>query len=102
MRTIKPLNDHILVRRTEAENTSKGGIIIPENAKRKSCWGGVLAIGPGRYLKNSGDRRPIDPSLRPGAVLRFRGVCGQEIDFENEVGLVMLREDEVEGVRVED
>ncbi len=102
MRTIKPLNDRLLLRRTEKETTTPGGLIIPDNAKVPSFWGEILAVGPGRHLKNSADRRPIDPSLKPGVVVRFRGVHGLDIDLDNEVGLVMIREDEVEAIRVED
>jgi len=70
MRTIRPLRDYILLRRTKADNTSAGGLFIPDNAKRKSGWGEVLAVGPGLPLKDSAGHRPIDPALKPGAVGR--------------------------------
>ena len=94
---IRPIHDQIVVRRAEAESMSKGGIIIPENAKRKSRHGEVLAVGSGRYLEN-GTLRPLD--IKVGDVVYFRGVNGQEIEIEGEK-LVMLREDEVEAIRVE-
>lgn len=99
MSTIKPLNDRILVRRTEAESISEGGLLIPDTAKKKSCWGEVLAVGPGRYLKKAQGRRPMHPAIKPGAVVRFRGMHGQELDFGGEKGLVMLREGEIAAVR---
>jgi len=99
MRTIRPLRDYILLRRTKADNTSAGGLFIPDNAKRKSGWGEVLAVGPGLPLKDSAGHRPIDPALKPGAVVRFRDIAGFEIDLDDEEGLVMIHEDDLEGVR---
>ncbi len=100
-RTIKPLNDRILVRRTEAKSVTPGGILIPDTAKLKSVWGEILAVGPGRFLKKSLKRRPMHPALKPGVVVRFPGNRGQEIAFEEEQGLVMLMEGDVAAVREE-
>jgi len=92
----KPLQDKILVRRAAAEDVSKGGIIIPEVAKRKTRHGEVLATGPGRVLEN-GKTRPLD--VKVGDTVYFRGISGQEVQIEGEF-LVMLREDEIEAIGV--
>jgi len=92
---LRPLHDQILVKRADAESVSAGGIIIPENAKRKSRHGEVLATGSGRVLKD-GTVRPLD--VKVGDVVYFRGVSGQEVPYEGET-YVMLREDDVEGIQ---
>jgi len=102
MRTLKPLNDRLLLRRTKKEDTTAGGLIIPDNAKIPSFWGEILALGPGRYVEKTNERRPIDSALKPGVVVRFRGVNGLDIDLDDEEGLVMITEDQVEAIRVED
>jgi chaperonin GroES len=91
---LRPLNDFVLVRREKSKDVSDGGIILPEQAKRKSRTGEVLAVGPGRFLDN-GTRLPV--GIEPGQVVYFRGTVGLEIQFDNE-DLVMLREDEIEGI----
>ena len=93
----KPLYDKILVRRAEAESVTAGGIIVPENAKRKTRYGKVLATGSGRILEN-GTLRPLD--VKVGDTVYFRGTSGEEVQIDGEV-LVMLREDEIEAVGVE-
>lgn len=93
---IKPLHDRIFVKRAEAEGVSAGGIVIPESAKRKTLHGEVLAMGTGRRLDNGGIR-PLD--VKVGDVVYFRGTSGQEVDLDDDV-YVMLREDEIEAVRV--
>lgn len=101
MSKLRPLSDRILVKRTESEAMTEGGLHIPEDRKRKSLWGEVLAIGPGCYFKNSTERRPIDEAIKPGAIIRFRGTAGEELDLDGESGFVMLQEDEVEAIQVE-
>jgi len=99
MRTIRPLRDYILLRRTKAESTSAGGLFIPENAKRKSGWGEILAVGQGLPIEGSAELRPVNPDLKPGTVVRFRDIAGVEIELDDEEGLVMIREDDVEAIR---
>ena len=98
---LHPVNDRILVRRTKSETMTEGGLHIPDDRQIKSCWGEVLAVGPGRYLKDSTTRLPVDEAIKPGAVIRFRGFAGEQLDFDGESDLVMLREDEVEAIQVE-
>lgn len=95
--TFRPLHDNILVKRQEAEKVSAGGLYIPESRQLKSLFGEVLSVGPGRFLEGSSTaRRAIE--VQPGQVVYFRGTSGQEIELDGEMGYVILREDEVEGV----
>lgn len=91
---LRPLQDRIIVRRLEAESVSKGGIIIPENAKEKPVRGEVLAVGAGRFLE-SGGRTPVGCS--PGDVVLFSKHGGTEITLDGEEYLV-IRADDVHGV----
>jgi chaperonin GroES len=56
---VRPLNDRILVKRLEEEETTKGGIIIPDSAKEKPAEGEVIAVGKGK-LNDKGDRVEMD------------------------------------------
>jgi chaperonin GroES len=91
----RPTHDRILVKRAEAESVTEGGLIIPENAKRQSDRGEVVAVGPGPFLKDSNKRRPI--GLEPGQVVCFRRFSGEEIELDG-VKHVILREEDIEGI----
>ena len=86
------LGDRILIRRTEEdEQTTSGGIIIPDTAKEKPQEGEVIAVGHGRLLDN-GDRQPID--VAAGDKILFGKYSGTEVTYENEE-LLILREDDI-------
>jgi chaperonin GroES len=91
---IRPLHDRLVVRRIEAENTSTGGIIIPEKAQEKPLQGEVLAVGEGALL-DSGERRPI--SVKVGERILFGKYTGTEIKLNGE-DLLVLRESDVMAV----
>jgi chaperonin GroES len=91
---IKPLQDRILVKRLEEEETTKGGIIIPDTAKEKPMEGKVVAIGKGR-IKDDGSVAPLD--VKVGDKILFSKYAGTEIKIEGEEHLIM-REDDVFGV----
>jgi len=92
---IRPLQDRIVVRRAEAEKTSKGGIIIPDSGQEQSLEGEVLAVGPGVWLDN-GERRPI--AVEVGQVVLFSNkYAGTEVEIEGEKYHI-LREEDVAGV----
>jgi chaperonin GroES len=93
---LRPLHDQVLIRRSEADSVSKGGIIIPENAKQQSHYGKVVASGPGKTLDN-GKLVPLDFNV--GDVVYFRAYTGQEVEIEGEK-LIMLRGDAIEAVQV--
>ena len=89
--TVTPLGDRILVQRLAAEETSKGGIILPDSAKEKPAQGTVIAVGAGR-LKDDGERMPM--ALKKGDIVLFSSYAGSEIKFDGEDYLIM-GEDEV-------
>jgi len=88
---VKPLNDRLLVRRDAVEETSQGGILLPENAQEKSTQGTVVARGDG-YRQEDGSRTSL--TVRVGDTVVFGKYTGQEITVSGEDYLI-LREDEV-------
>jgi chaperonin GroES len=88
---LQPLNDRIVVKRTEEEEVSKGGIIIPDSAKEKPMQGKVLAVGSGKVLEN-GSKIPLDVS--EGDNILFSKYAGTEVKVEDE-DLLIMREDDV-------
>jgi chaperonin GroES len=91
---IKPLQDRLVVKRIEAEQTTKGGLIIPDTAKEKPVEGTVVAVGSGKLLKD-GSVRAVD--VKVGDVVLFGKYSGTEIKLDG-VEHVILREDDVLGV----
>jgi chaperonin GroES len=88
---LKPLHDRVLVKRLEEEEKTKGGIIIPDNAKEKPIKGEVIAVGPGR-LTDDGKR--IEMSVKVGDKVMFSKYAGTEVKIEGEEYLIM-REDDI-------
>ena len=91
---IRPLQDRILVKRIEEEETTAGGIIIPDSAKEKPMEGKVVAVGKGK-LSEDGKLMPLD--LKKGDRILFSKYAGTEVKIEGEEHLIM-REDDVLGV----
>ena len=91
---IRPLQDRIIVERIDEEETSKGGILIPDTAKEKSQAGKVVAVGKGRVLE-SGKIQKLD--VKKGDQVLFSKFAGTEITLEGEERLI-LREDDVLGI----
>ncbi|MGD2166766.1 MAG: co-chaperone GroES [Gammaproteobacteria bacterium] len=91
---IRPLHDRVVVRRTEEERTSPGGIVLPDSATEKPIQGEVVAVGNGKLLEN-GDMRPLD--LKKGDKVLFGKYSGTEVKVDGEELLVM-REDDVMAV----
>ena len=89
--TVTPLGDRVLVRRTEAEATSKGGIILPDSAKEKPAEGSVISVGAGR-ISDSGER--LEMTLKVKDRVLFSSFAGSEIKLDGEDYLI-LSEDEV-------
>jgi chaperonin GroES len=86
-----PLNDRLLVKRTDSEEMSSGGIIIPDSAKEKPLQAEVVAVGTGKLLKDGSRRTPL---VTVGDVLLFGKYSGDEVKLDGETHLI-LREDEV-------
>ena len=91
---IRPLHDRVVVRRLEAETTTKGGIVIPDSATEKPIQGEVVAVGDGTLLE-SGERRPLD--LRVGDRVLFGKYAGTEVKLDGEE-LVVMRETDIMAV----
>jgi chaperonin GroES len=91
---IRPLHDRVVVRRTEEERTSPGGIVIPDTATEKPIRGEVIAVGNGKIL-DSGDTRALD--LKVGDQVLFGKYSGTEVKVDGE-DLLVMREDDVMAV----
>lgn len=88
---IRPLHDRVLVKRLEAEEQVRGGIIIPDTAKEKPQEAEVVAVGPGK-LNEDGDRSPMD--VKEGDRVLMGKYSGSEIRVGDE-DYVICREDEI-------
>jgi len=91
---IRPLQDPIIVKRIDEEETTKGGIIIPDTAKEKPQEGKVIAVGKGKVLED-GKVQPLD--VKKGNRVLFSKYSGTEVNIEGEEHLI-IREDDVLGV----
>lgn len=87
----KPLGNRVLVRRLEAQETLKGGIILPDSAKKKQETAEVVAIGTGKQDKN-GNLLPIPVTV--GDMILMEKYSGQEINLEGQ-DFVILRADDI-------
>ena len=90
----RPLHDRVVVKRIDAEEKTKGGIIIPDTAKEKPQEGEVIAVGPGAR-DESGKLIPLD--LKAGDRILFGKWSGTEIKLEGEE-LLIMKESDVMGV----
>jgi chaperonin GroES len=93
---IRPLHDRILVKRVEAEEEFRGGIVIPDTAKEKPQEGEVVAVGDGKVLENG---QKLALAVQQGDRILFGKYSGTEVKIDDEEYLIM-REDEVLGVLV--
>jgi chaperonin GroES len=91
---IRPLHDRIIVKRIDEEETTKGGLIIPDTAKEKPQEAKVIAVGKGK-VNEDGTVRPLD--VKKGDRVLFSKYSGTEITIEGEEHLI-IREDDVLGV----
>jgi chaperonin GroES len=91
---IRPLHDRILVKRVKEEETTKGGIIIPDTAKEKPIEAKVVAVGTGRIL-DSGEIRPL--AVKKGDLVLFGKYGGTEVKIDG-VEHLILREDDILGI----
>ncbi|SHG54778.1 co-chaperone GroES [Cognatishimia maritima] len=89
-----PLHDRVLVRRTESEEKTAGGLIIPDSAKEKPAEGEVIAVGEGAR-KDSGEL--IAPAVSAGDKVLFGKWSGTEITLEGEE-LLIMKESDIMGI----
>lgn len=87
---IRPLHDRLIVKRLEEEEKTKGGIIIPDNAKEKPQQGEVIAVGSGKILE---DGKKTSLEVKKGDKVLFGKYSGTEIKIDGEEYLMMKEED---------
>jgi chaperonin GroES len=88
---LKPLDDRIVVRPSEAEEKTASGLVIPDTAKEKPQQGEVLAVGPGRRSDYTGDIIPLD--VKVGDIVVYSKYGGTEITDANEDLLILTARD---------
>ena len=87
---VKPLDDRILVKQSEAEERTAGGIVLPDTAKEKPQRGKVVATGPGRLL-DSGSRGAM--SVKKGDEIFYGKYAGTEIKIDGEEYVILKEAD---------
>jgi chaperonin GroES len=88
--TIKPLEDRLVIKAIEAEQTTASGLVIPDTAKEKPQEGEVIAVGPGR-VDDNGNRVPLDVSV--GDKVIFSKYGGTEVKYGGEDLLILSARD---------
>ena len=83
---IRPLGEKVLVKRLEAEETTAGGIVLPDTAKEKPKRGTVLSVGEGRLL-DTGERKPLQ--VAAGQEVLFSSYAGTEVKVAGEEMIIM-------------
>lgn len=87
---IKPLEDRIVIKQVEAEQTTASGLVIPDTAKEKPQEGIVVAVGPGR-IDDNGNRVPLD--IAEGDKVIYSKYGGTEVKYAGEEFLVLSARD---------
>ena len=88
---LQPLDDRIVVRTAEAEETTVSGLVIPDTAKEKPQQGEVLAVGPGRRSEQTGEVIPVD--VKEGDRVIYSKYGGTEVKVEGDEYLVLSARD---------
>lgn len=91
---IKPLGDRVIVKAKEAEETTKGGIILPDTAKEKPIEGTVVAVGAGKVTEEG---RLVAMNVKVGDVVLYGKYSGTEVKIDGEEYLIM-RESDIYGI----
>ncbi len=91
---LRPLHDKVLVKRTEEEETTAGGIVLPGSASEKPSQGEVIAVGPGKRQDNG---ELIAPDVKAGDLVIFGQYGGNEVKIDGEEYLI-LSEGDIFGV----
>ena len=89
---IRPLDDRVVVEPSEAEEMTRGGIVLPDSAREKPLQGKVIAAGPGKLIEKSGQRGKL--SVKVGDRIIYGKYTGTEVDLEGQT-YVILRESEI-------
>ena len=88
---IKPLEDRIIVKQLEAEQTTASGLVIPDTAKEKPQEGEVVAVGPGRFNEDGAERIPLDIAVGDKVIYSKYG--GTEVKYGGEEYLILSARD---------
>ena len=88
--SIRPLGEKVLIKRTEAESKTRGGIVLPDAAKEKPQKGTILAVGEGKLLKD-GTRAAFQ--VKKGDVVLFSSYAGTEIKIDGQEYMLMDESD---------
>lgn len=88
--SIKPLEDRIVIKQVEAEQTTASGLVIPDSAKEKPQEGEVVAVGPGR-VDDNGNRVPLD--INVGDLVIYSKFGGTEVKYGADEFLVLSARD---------
>ena len=90
---ITPLGDRVIVKPKEAEETTKGGIILPDTVQEKPIEGSIVAVGPGK----SEDGKMVEMTVKVGDTVLYGKYGGTEISVEGDEYLIM-RESDIFGI----
>ena len=85
--SIKPLEDRIVVKAVEAQQTTASGLVIPDTAQEKPQEGEVIAVGPGRFNEDGDERVPMDISVGDRVIYSKYG--GTEIKYDDQEVLIL-------------
>ncbi|WP_035293830.1 co-chaperone GroES [Clostridium sp. KNHs214] len=86
---IRPLGDRVVIKRLEAEETTKSGIVLPGSAQEKPQMAEIVAVGPGMYK----DGQKIEMEVKVGDKVIFSKYSGNEVKFEGEEYTILKQED---------
>ena len=87
---LQPLGDKVIIERIQAEDKTKGGIIVPDAAKEKPQEGKVIAVGKGKTLKNG---KIAAPEVKAGDKILFGKYSGNEVKVGNKESLIIEADD---------
>jgi chaperonin GroES len=91
---LRPLQDRVIVKQSEAEEKTKSGIVLPDAAKVKPTKGKVIAVGPGKLDDNG---KPMELGVRAGDTVYYGKYSGTDVEVDGQK-LVILREPDILGV----
>ncbi len=93
---LKPLSDHVVLKPVEAEEKTKGGIVLPDTAKDRPQEGEVVAVGPGKVLE---DGTRLTPEVKVGDRVIYSKYSGTEVKIDGEEYLI-VRESDILAIKV--
>jgi chaperonin GroES len=88
---LKPLDDRVVVKPSEAEQTTSSGLVIPDTAKEKPQQGEVLAVGPGRWSDSEGKYFPLE--IKVGDTVLYSKYGGTEVNHKGDDILILTSRD---------